>query len=125
MLFDCSEGENFLEFEERGDHMLEIPELKNIMVFYIEQGNFFPMEDIIYIPEVAKVDREYPERLVGMTKEKWFTLRNPYLKREDEGKKADKAGADTDAETKVTAEQTGTDTPPQPSTSDKDKSPFD
>lgn len=73
--------ENFNEFEEKGDHILEIQELKNIMVFYIEQGNYKPLEDLHYIPEVEKVDREYPVRHSEMTEEKWFVFRNPYIER--------------------------------------------
>lgn len=71
--------ENFLEFEDKGDHILEIPELKNIMVFFIEHGNYEPLEDLVYMPEVQQMEREYPSTLREMTPQKWFVFRNPYL----------------------------------------------
>ncbi|MEO0726975.1 MAG: tubulin-like doman-containing protein [Bacteroidota bacterium] len=76
-------NENFYEFESNGDNILEIPELHNIMVFYIEQGNFDPRVDISYMEEVREIDRHYPARINGMDENKWFTFRNPYLRKTD------------------------------------------
>ena len=72
-------NENFHEFDRDKDHILEIPDLKNVMVFYIEQGNFYPLKDIQYIREIEKVDSEYYKSRSGMTWKKWYTFRNPYL----------------------------------------------
>ena len=70
---------NFHEFKVDDDFILELPELKNIMVFYIEQGNYLPLEDIRYIEEIEKVDQEYYKSRLGMDEAKWFNFRNPYL----------------------------------------------
>lgn len=70
--------QHFHEFDKKGDHMLVIPELKNLMVFYIEQGNYEPIRDLSYMPRVKTSDEEYPTK-IGMSKQKWYGLRNPYL----------------------------------------------
>ncbi len=71
--------ENFHEFDENPDHIHEIKELKNIMVFFIEKGNFEPVEDITYMEVVKRLDEEYPKRKGGKTQEYWDLFRNPYL----------------------------------------------
>lgn len=76
-------NENFHEFDDSGDHILEVQELKNIMVFYIEQGNFEPLDDISYIEDVEKLDVNYPKRLRDMDEKKWANFRNPYIQYED------------------------------------------
>jgi hypothetical protein len=73
------QAENFQEFLNDTDHIKEISELKNLMVFYIEQGNFEPLEDISYMSKIKALDLEYPTKLRGMTTEKWNNFRNPYL----------------------------------------------
>lgn len=74
---DQLKNQRFDEFENKGDHMLEIPELKNIMVFYIEQANFDPVKDIAYIPDIEKIEAKYYKP--KMSWEQWFAFRNPYL----------------------------------------------
>jgi hypothetical protein len=76
-------SENFHEFGDKGDHILEVQELKNIMVFYIEQGNYEPLDDISYIEDVEKLDVNYPKRLSNMDTKKWANFRNPYIQYED------------------------------------------
>lgn len=75
--------ENFHEFVNDDNNVLEIPELHNIMVFYIEQGNYDPLIDISYMEEVRQVERNYPDTIKGMGKQKWFSFRNPYLNQEN------------------------------------------
>ena len=73
--------ENFNEFKNDNDYIKEIKELRNIMVFYIEQGNFNPVEDLAYAEKVKEIDQGHYRDLVGMTKERWYSFRNPYLPR--------------------------------------------
>lgn len=70
-------NKGFEEFKAESAFILEIPELRNIMVFYIEQGNFFPIKDISYIPDIEKIEANYYKS--RMSWEHWFALRNPYL----------------------------------------------
>ncbi len=72
---------NLFEFEDRGDHILEIQQLRNIMVFYIEQASYDPLVDISYVDKLKQLDIDYP-RANRITDEKWFESRNPYLNQE-------------------------------------------
>lgn len=73
------QSENFLEFAPNPDHILEIKELKNIMVFYIEQGNFEPADDITYMDDVKQLNENYPKQKGGNVEKNWDNFRNPYL----------------------------------------------
>lgn len=73
------QSENFLEFSTNPDHILEIRELKNIMVFYIEKGNFEPVDDIAYMEVVKRLYDEYPKRRGGKIEQYWHNFRMPYL----------------------------------------------
>lgn len=73
------QSENFLEFSANPDHILEISELKNIMVFYIEKGNFEPADDITYMQVVKGLYEDYPKRRGGKIEQFWHNFRMPYL----------------------------------------------
>lgn len=78
---------NYSEFDNSPNGILELPNLKNIVVFYDEKGNYLPMEDIRYIDLLRTSYEEYPKHIQEMTAEKWAQDRNAYLT-PNPGKKA-------------------------------------
>lgn len=69
---------NFNDFTESKDRMLELTELKNILIFYDEKGNFNLLQDLSYIKQMETVYKNPP---VSETKtaERWLNERNAYL----------------------------------------------
>jgi len=82
-VIDSLHEANFYEFKQDGDNIKEIKELKNIMIFYVEQGNFNPIDDITYMDVVKQMYEAYPKRK-GFTVERWHNFRNPYIQLEIE-----------------------------------------
>lgn len=71
--------EGVMDFTQEGDNIKEIEELKNIMIFYVEQGNFMPVQDISYMNEIEEIYNNYPKQK-NISDAKWHKLRNPYIK---------------------------------------------
>lgn len=69
---------NFNEFNESTDRMLELPEMKNILIFYDEKGGFNLLEDLSYIEQMENVYKK-PSTADNKTTERWMNERNAYL----------------------------------------------
>lgn len=70
---------NYNEIEERDDRMLDLPQLKNILVFYDEKGNFSPIKDLPYINEMRTLYETKPAGLVEEVTDKlWRSYRAAY-----------------------------------------------
>ena len=69
---------NFSDFPNSPDGILELPNLKNMMVFYDEKGTIVPLVDIEYINQMEENYSNPPSHLKEMTKEKWINDRVAY-----------------------------------------------
>jgi len=63
------------------DGKLELPELKNIVVFYDEKGNYDPIKDITYIDQMKEAYEKRPKDLANddETDATWNKKRKAYL----------------------------------------------
>lgn len=68
----------FNDFTESTDRMLELTDMKNILIFYDEKGGFNLLEDLGYIKQMETV-YENPPSSETKTKERWTNERNAYL----------------------------------------------
>jgi hypothetical protein len=72
--------ENFNDFQDSRDGRMELPELKNIVIFYDEKGNFTPIKDLSYIRLMKNAFENVPVGLAdeNITKERWMGNRSAY-----------------------------------------------
>ena len=68
----------FTDFSDSNDGILELQQLKNILVFYDEKGNFNPLNDLKYIDQMKSVYEHKPVGYEELTEEKWQNFRNAY-----------------------------------------------
>jgi hypothetical protein len=73
-------NQNFNEFKDTDDGKAELSDLKNIIVFYDEKGNFEMSKDLSYIKLMKKAFENVPAGLAddGMTNERWVNKRSAY-----------------------------------------------
>ena len=73
-------GQNFNDFPDTKDGKKELPDLKNIIVFYDEKGNYLPIEDLTYIDLMKEAYSKKPAGLTDptITDEIWRNNRNAY-----------------------------------------------
>ena len=59
---------------------MELPDLKNIVIFYDEKGNFTPVKDLSYITLMKNAFENVPVGLAdeNITKERWMGNRSAY-----------------------------------------------
>ncbi len=69
---------NFNDYPESNDRMLELNELKNILIFYEEKGGFNLLSDLSYIKQMEDVYKN-PSNNENKTPERWTNERNAYL----------------------------------------------
>lgn len=69
---------SFYEFSESTDRMLELPEMKNILIFYEEKGGFNLLTDLSYIKQMENVYKN-PPASDNKTTERWMNERNAYI----------------------------------------------
>ncbi len=69
------------KFSDTPDEKLELPELKNIIVFYDEKGNYIPISDITYINQMKEAYENRPQDLAdeSETDASWNSKRKAYL----------------------------------------------
>jgi hypothetical protein len=74
------QGKNYNDFQDSNDGKVELPELKNILVFYDEKGNFSMSGDLGYIQLMQNAFENVPAGLVdeNITKERWMNNRSAY-----------------------------------------------
>jgi len=70
---------SFTDFSDDPNQKLEIPDLKNILVFYDEKMNFNPLKDISYIDDMKQVYENKPTNIEG-TNDMWLNYRNAYFR---------------------------------------------
>ncbi|MEM7101688.1 MAG: tubulin-like doman-containing protein [Bacteroidota bacterium] len=75
--------DNFSDFKDKDDNILEIRNLKNVVVFYVERGmlenrTFNPLKDITYLDQVKAKFEAYPKD-VNIPIERWHNYRFPYV----------------------------------------------
>ncbi len=72
---------NDFKFTDNKDEKLELPDLKNIIVFYDEKGNFIPITDITYIRQMKEVYEKRPQDLAdeSETDATWNKKRKAYI----------------------------------------------
>ena len=77
----CLQNNNVPEFKDSDGTILSIPELKNMILFYDEKGNFIPVKDLSYIDQMKDAYSKKPSNLaVGdVTDEMWNKQRNAYI----------------------------------------------
>jgi hypothetical protein len=68
---------NFNDFGESTDRMLELTDMKNIFIFYDEKGGFNLLSDLGYIEQMKNV-YENPPSSETKTVERWQNERNAY-----------------------------------------------
>ena len=73
-------GQNFNDFPDIPDGKKELLDLKNIIVFYDEKGNYLPIEDLTYIDLMIDAYERIPADLADatITDEIWRNNRNAY-----------------------------------------------
>jgi hypothetical protein len=69
------------KFNDTPDEKLELTDLKNIIVFYDEKGNYNPITDITYIDQMKEAYKKRPMDLAdnNETNETWNKKRKAYL----------------------------------------------
>jgi hypothetical protein len=69
------------KFSDTPDEKLELAELKNIIVFYDEKGNYNPITDITYTGQMKEAYEQRPQDLAdeGETNDTWNKKRKAYL----------------------------------------------
>ncbi len=72
--------QNFRGFEDSVDGKKELPDLKNIIVFYDEKGNFNPIEDLSYIHLMKGAYENVPDGLAdpNINSKRWKNNRSAY-----------------------------------------------
>ena len=72
--------ENYSEFRNSPNNKMELPDLKNILVFYDERGNFSMTNDLSYINQMKNAFENVPGGLAdeNVTKEIWMNNRSAY-----------------------------------------------
>lgn len=73
-------GQNFNDFLDTTDGKMELKDLKNIIVFYDEKGNFSVKNDLSYISLMSEAFENVPTGLSddNITKERWIANRSAY-----------------------------------------------
>jgi len=73
-------AKNFDEFENKADNIKEIQELKNILVFYDEKGNFTLKDHLTYMDRMKEAFENVPSDLAdpNVTKDRWIKNRSAY-----------------------------------------------
>jgi len=66
---------NYGDFPDRPDRTKELPDLRNILIFYCEYGNFNLLEDLTYIMQMKDVYENPPNNI---PKDRWLNMRNTY-----------------------------------------------
>jgi hypothetical protein len=71
---------NYNDFSDNPNGKKELPELKNIVVFYDEKGNYMPISDLSYIYLMKDAHENVPSGLadVNITSERWKNNRSAY-----------------------------------------------
>jgi hypothetical protein len=83
-ILDIFKEENFPEFRNSSDGIFVNPELRNIIVFYVERGymidqsNFEPLKHLRYIKEIEELYKNFPKQR-EISEEEWHIERNPYM----------------------------------------------
>jgi hypothetical protein len=78
------QNNSFSEFSDSSDGLLELQELKNILVFYDEKGNFNPLVDLRYIEQMKEVYENKPSGYPELTDEQWRNYRTAYRVKKSE-----------------------------------------
>jgi hypothetical protein len=73
------ENENFMDFSNSKDRILELPDMSNILIFYDEKGGIDLLKDLTYIEQMKEV-YENPPKSDNISKEMWLNYRNAYKK---------------------------------------------
>jgi len=73
-------GQNYNDFLDTADGKMELKDLKNIIIFYDEKGNFSVKNDLSYISLMKEAFENVPEGLAddNITKERWIKNRSAY-----------------------------------------------
>jgi hypothetical protein len=73
-------SQNYNDFSDTIDGKKELTDLKNIIVFYDEKGNFIPINDLSYINLMEDAHDDVPNGLAdeNITSERWRNNRNAY-----------------------------------------------
>ena len=73
--------QNYNDFHDTVDGKKELPELKNIIVFYDEKGNFNTINDLSYIQLMKQAYEQVPAGLAdeNITNEIWKNNRSAYF----------------------------------------------
>ena len=71
---------NYNDFSDNPNGKKELTELKNIVVFYDEKGNYMPISDLSYINLMKDAHENVPSSLadVNITSERWKNNRSAY-----------------------------------------------
>lgn len=72
------QNKNFNDFTNSTDRILELPEMKNIFIFYDEKGGFNLLDDLSYIEQMKSVYNN-PPASENKTIDRWKNERNAYL----------------------------------------------
>lgn len=69
------------KYKDDPDQKLELAELKNIIVFYDEKGNYIPLTDITYVSQMKEAYEKRPQDLADAseTDATWNSKRKAYL----------------------------------------------
>ena len=69
------------KFSDHPNEKLELTELKNIVVFYNEKGNYIPIDDISYISQMKVAYEKRPDDLAdkNVTNDSWNRMRRAYI----------------------------------------------
>ncbi|MBR9999772.1 MAG: hypothetical protein KFF73_12425 [Cyclobacteriaceae bacterium] len=72
--------ENYNDFQDSRDGRMELADLKNIVIFYDEKGNFSPVKDLSYVKLMKNAFESVPVGLAdeNITKERWMSNRSAY-----------------------------------------------
>jgi hypothetical protein len=73
-------NQNYSDFQDSIDGKKELNDLKNIMVFYDEKGNYNPINDLSYINLMNDAYNNVPGGLAdeNITSERWKNNRSAY-----------------------------------------------
>lgn len=79
-LINSFKNKNYNDFPDTVDGKMELPDLKNIIVFYDEKGNFTMLNDLSYIKLMRESYEKAPAGLAdeNMTNERWKNNRSAY-----------------------------------------------
>jgi len=73
-------NQNYNDFPDTIDGKKELTDLKNIIVFYDEKGNYIPLSDLSYINLMKDAHENVPSGLAdeNITSERWKNNRSAY-----------------------------------------------